>query len=132
MSKRNQSFAEVLISAPWWISAILLIIGNIGIRVFIPMWFSGQRTPGQVGSMLSTAVTQAMPAVANLFTLAFGGLMFMSIARTLWVSFKEKKATKAEEEKAPESIEVKSFSMVGPWEQKEEQKKQKLPDNKWF
>ena len=79
----KRSFVEDLIYAPWWISAFVLVTGNIGIRYIIPAWFSGSRTPGVTGSMLSGGVAQAVPAVATMFNVIFGFAFILSAGRAI-------------------------------------------------
>lgn len=81
--RRNRSAIEDLIYAPWWISLIVLIGGNVFIRMIIPAWFSGKNTPGQVGTILSGSVAQAMPAVATMFSLVVGFALILSGGRAI-------------------------------------------------
>jgi len=77
----EESFFETLSKAPWWVSAALLVVGNVLIRMGIPAWFSGARTPGLLGPALQGAAAQAAPTIANLFSLVFIATMIFSLIR---------------------------------------------------
>jgi len=74
---KKESFLETLIKAPWWVSAILLVAGNVIIRIAVPAWYSGARTPG----LLGPAIQSAAPTVANLFSLAMVAAIIFSLVR---------------------------------------------------
>ena len=62
------SFLEDLINAPWWISIIIMIVGNGLIRIGIPAWFNEGRAPGTIGNMLRGGIAESIPLIANMFT----------------------------------------------------------------
>ncbi|KAB0670547.1 DUF2726 domain-containing protein [Oryzomonas sagensis] len=78
---RNDSFFETLIKTPWWVSATLLVFGNIVIRTAIPAWFSGGRTPGPLGTAMQGAAAQAAPTIANYFSMVIICAMIFSLIR---------------------------------------------------
>ncbi|MDR3578658.1 MAG: DUF2726 domain-containing protein [Oryzomonas sp.] len=78
---KDESLFESLIKAPWWVSATVLVLGNLFIRLIIPAWFSGGRTQGPLGPAIHGAFAQAMPLVANLFSIVIVGAMIFSLIR---------------------------------------------------
>lgn len=78
---KNDSFFETLIRAPWWVSAALLVFGNIIIRTAIPAWFSGGRSQGPLGPAMQGAAAQAAPTIANLFSIVMICALIFSLIR---------------------------------------------------
>lgn len=82
--RERTSLIEDLISAPWWVSLIVLVFGNIVIRFIIPEWFSGEeRTPGQIGVLLSGGIANTMPMIANMFSMVAGFTLILSGGREI-------------------------------------------------
>lgn len=91
MRGERRNHLEDLIYAPWWANIIILIAVNIFIRKIIPIWFTNQSSQGHTGKILSGAVTQAAPMIANMFSIAIGFTLILSIGRTLIINIKNKK-----------------------------------------
>lgn len=94
MAKRdrrgNESFLETLVYAPWWVSLILLIVGNIGIRLIVPSLFEARAGSGPIGGMISGSVNGAMPLIANMFTLVMLFALSFSLIRSFYQAGKER------------------------------------------
>lgn len=112
---KRSSIIEDLILAPWWISAGILVFGNIFIRYIIPEWFSID----QVSPILSGGVAKAMPIIANLFSMIAGFAVVMSGGRTIWQAIQKKKSKE-------------HIYKSDPSEQGTEKKQQQQTNSKWF
>jgi hypothetical protein len=120
MSRRNNtSLIEDLIFAPWWVNLIVLITGNIFIRFFIPLWFSGERVQGSTGKILSGGIANAMPGIANLFSMAICFTLVISTGRALLEALRKSK---------PKETAYK----VETLEKTEAQERDKPQGEKWF
>ncbi len=92
MARRSdESPLETLMYLPWWVSLVLLIVGNIGIRMIIPAYFHENTSKGLMGGMLSGAVEGAMPFIANMFTM----VMVVALGLSLFREFMQKRRQKA-------------------------------------
>jgi restriction system protein len=71
MSRRNESFGEILLKSPWWISAVLGVFAFAGLRWGVHAWFGDNK----MAQPIVTVASNFAPFVALIFgTLA--GLSF--------------------------------------------------------
>jgi len=88
--KAKNSLFEDLICAPWWVSLVVLIIGNIGLRLIIPAYFQASASSGPAGAALTKGIGGAMPTIANMFSLVVVIAMLFSLIRAFLQSRKLK------------------------------------------
>jgi len=71
MSRRSTrtSLAEDLIMAPWWVSLVLWVIGNLIILVAIPAYLEANMPAGVLGGMLTNGYAGAQPVLVKFFNL---------------------------------------------------------------
>lgn len=74
MPRRNESFGEMLIKLPWWVSTTLAVIAFAAIRWGMPMW-AGDENSRQI-------LAKAVVPLAPLALILFGGLAVCSF----WLS----------------------------------------------
>lgn len=65
MARRNESLGELLIKAPWWVSAMLGVVLFIGLRWGLPVWAGDNKSK----QMLVAAAVGIAPAILFLFGL---------------------------------------------------------------
>lgn len=65
MARRNESLGEMLIKAPWWVSAMIGVLAFIGLRWGLPVWAGDDKSR----QMLVAAVVGIAPAILFLFGL---------------------------------------------------------------
>lgn len=90
MSRRSTLVEDVL-RAPWWISLILLILGNFFINRVLPMWFGGDRANGPIGALMPGAINQAIPMLSTMVSLVFGFTLLITGTRDLFRWLRNKK-----------------------------------------
>ncbi|MGO8931180.1 MAG: restriction endonuclease [Limisphaerales bacterium] len=73
MSQRNEKFGDLLLMAPWWVSAGLGVLAYVGLRWILPA-FAGQ-------DKLVQAVFAGLPTLAPFAALVFG---IMAVASALF------------------------------------------------
>ena len=65
MARRNESWGELLIKAPWWVSAVLGVLMFIGLRWGLPVWAGDNKTR----QMLVSTFVGIAPVILFLFLL---------------------------------------------------------------
>lgn len=79
MRGQRTSMAEDLIMAPWWVTPIICLIGNIAIWYVIPSYLEANRAGGITGGMLTGGYAGAQPGLAKLFNLAMAIVFAFSL-----------------------------------------------------
>ena len=93
-SKNQESLIEMLMMLPWWVSLIVMVVGNIILRSIIPSFYESRvSTGGLLAGAISNGVNGAMPAIANMFTLVMAVTLGVSLIRSYIQSKKESFAT---------------------------------------
>jgi hypothetical protein len=88
MARRGRtSLAEDLMLAPWWVSVVFCLIGNIVIWLIIPLYLEANRHGGVTGGMLPDGYAGAKPVISQFFNLA----MIIVFAFSLLYNFVLKK-----------------------------------------
>jgi restriction system protein len=71
MSRRNESFGDILLKSPWWISAMLGVLAFVGLHWGVHAYFVGNK----MAQPIVTVTTNYAPFVALIFG-ALAGLSF--------------------------------------------------------
>ena len=71
MSRRNESFGDILLKSPWWISAVLGVLAFVGLHWGVHAYFVGNK----MAQPIVTVATNYAPFVALIFG-AFAGVSF--------------------------------------------------------
>jgi len=81
MSRRSTrtSLAEDLIMAPWWLSLVLWVIGNLIILVAIPAYLEANNPNGVASGMLTGGYAGAKPILTKFFNLAMAIVVGFSL-----------------------------------------------------
>lgn len=85
MRYRRTSLAEDLMMAPWWVSVVLCIIGNIVIWFVIPGYLEANRPGGITANMLTGGYEGAKPIVSKFFNLAMALVFVFSLFNSYFV-----------------------------------------------
>ena len=70
MARKQESFVDVLLKAPWWISAILCVVSYVGLRWVIPGMFAQDK--------ILQAIAQGLPNLGTMVAIMFGGIAILS------------------------------------------------------
>ena len=82
-SKNQESLIEMLMMLPWWVSLLVMVVGNIVLRLIIPSFYESRvGTGGLLAGAISNGVNGAMPAIANMFTLVMAVTLSVSLIRS--------------------------------------------------
>ena len=73
------TLAEDLIMAPWWVSVVVCLVGNVVIWWIIPAYFEANRHGGVTGGLLPDGYAGAMPTIAKMFNLVMGIVIAFSL-----------------------------------------------------
>lgn len=80
MARRGRtSLAEDLIMAPWWVSVVVCLIGNIVIWWILPAYLEVNRHGGVTGGMLPDGYAGAKLVLGKMFNLAMGIVIAFSL-----------------------------------------------------
>jgi hypothetical protein len=70
MRRRSRTtLVEDVIMAPWWISLVLWVIGNLIILFAIPAYLEANISTGILGGMLTNGYAGAQPVLVKFFNL---------------------------------------------------------------
>ncbi|MCE1226246.1 MAG: restriction endonuclease [Geobacteraceae bacterium] len=82
-SRNQENIIETLMMLPWWVSLVLMVIGNIFLRFMVPSFYASKvASGGQLAGAVSNGVSGAMPGVANIFTLVMAVTLCVSLIRS--------------------------------------------------
>jgi hypothetical protein len=76
--KKLLSFTEDLIMSPWWVSAVVGVIGNMFIWLVIPGYLAINRVGGISDGMLTSEYAGVQPLISMLFN--FGLALFFAVS----------------------------------------------------
>lgn len=80
MARKNRnSLAEELIMAPWWVSVLICLIGNVIIWWLLPGYFEANRHGGVTGNLLPDGYAGAKSFLARIFNLVMGIVILFSL-----------------------------------------------------
>lgn len=79
--RKNQNLIVGLMSAPWWISLILLIVVNIIIQAIIPAFLSARASTGPTGELLTGGYSGAKNGLSMMFSMVLCFTMAISFIR---------------------------------------------------
>jgi hypothetical protein len=70
MSRRDKTTTmENLIMAPWWVSLVVCVIGNLIIWFAIPAYLEANNPAGITSGMLTNGYAGAKPVLVNFFNM---------------------------------------------------------------
>jgi hypothetical protein len=81
MRREKQGILEDLMSVPWWISLILLIVVNAIIQVVIPVVLTARASGGPTGELLTVGYKGAKNSLSMMFSMALFFTMLISFVR---------------------------------------------------
>ncbi len=70
MECQTNSFADELITTPWWVIVAVCVIGNLLIWVVIPEYIEVSRLGGNIDGVLICRYSAAQTTVSKIFNLA--------------------------------------------------------------
>jgi hypothetical protein len=76
--KKILSFTEDMIMSPWWVSAVVWVIGNMFIWLVIPGYLAINRRGGISDGMLTGEYAGVQPLISMLFN--FGLALFFAVS----------------------------------------------------
>lgn len=69
MRRSRTALVEDVIMAPWWVSLVLWVIGNLIILFAIPAYLEANIPAGILGGMLTNGYSGAQPVLVKFFNL---------------------------------------------------------------